>query len=95
MVGKFLMRNAPVIGSVYNFVETAVNVYNCTNPSQAAAMAAKGIFIECTPPVIKYPALCAGLAACFIASVATHGNPYVLSATCTVGETILHCIAGD
>ena len=84
-----LMKNAPVIGSCYGFATTAVKVYNSTTPTGAIKTAVKGIVIDCTPPVIKYPALCAALATCGVASFVTGGNPLVVSATVTIGEAIV------
>ena len=68
-----LIKNAPVIGSCYGFATTAV----------------KGVVIDCTPPIIKYPALCAALATCCFASYVTGGNPLVVSPTVTIGESIV------
>ena len=52
----------PVIGSSYGFARTCVRVYNATSPTKALVAGVKGIIIDCTPPVIKYPLLCAGAA---------------------------------
>lgn len=89
-----LIKNAPVIGSCYGFATTAIKVYNATSPSKAVIVGVKGIILDCTPPVIKYPALCAALATCCIASVATGGNPLAVSATITIGEAIVECSLG-
>jgi hypothetical protein len=86
-----LLKNAPVIGSCYGFAQTSIKVYNSTTPSGAIKTAVKGVVLDCTPPVIKYPALCAALAGCCIASVATGGNPLAVSATVTLGEAIVEC----
>lgn len=90
MIGR-LLRNAPVIGSCYGFATTAAKVYNSSTPSGAIKIAIKGVVLDCTPPVIKYPALCAALAACCIASLATGGNPLAVSATVTIAEAIVEC----
>lgn len=84
-----LMKNAPVIGSCYGFATTAVKVYNTTTPSGAIKTAVKGVVIDCTPPAIKYPVLCAAFATCGVASFVTGGNPLVVSATVTIGEAIV------
>jgi hypothetical protein len=89
-----LIKNAPVIGSCYGFATTAVKAYNSSTPSGAIMTAAKGVILDCTPPVIKYPALCAALAGCCVASVATGGNPLAVSATVTIGEAIVECTIG-
>ena len=52
-----LIKNAPVIGSCYGFATTAIKVYNATSPSKAIIVGVKGIILDCTLPVIKYPAL--------------------------------------
>ena len=54
----------PVAGSAYGFTRTCINVYNATSPTKALIAGVKGIVIDCTPPVIKYPLLCAGAIAC-------------------------------
>lgn len=94
MIVAPLMRNAPVIGSCYGFASTAVKVYNATSPSKAVMIEIKGVILDCTPPVIKYPALCLALATSCVASVATGGNPLAVSATITIGEAILECTLG-
>jgi hypothetical protein len=69
-------------------VNTATKVYNSTTPSGALICAVKGIVLDCTPPYVKYPALCAALLACGVATAAT-GNPLAASSFCTIGECIL------
>lgn len=54
----------PIVGSAYGFTRTCVKVYNLTSPTKALIVGAKGIIIDCTPPVIKYPLLCARAIAC-------------------------------
>jgi len=88
---KPIIKNAPVLGSLYSFTKTAIDVYNCTTPTAAIKTAVKGVVLDCTPPVIKYPALCSALAACCIASVVTGGNPLAVSATITIGEASVEC----
>lgn len=90
-----LIRQAPVIGSFYGFSKTARKVYNATSPSHAIGCAIKGGVIDCTPPFIKYPALCTALAACCVASFTTSGNPGVVSATILVADTIVECALGE
>ena len=90
-----LIRQAPVIGTCYGFSKTARKVYNSTSPSHAMGCAIKGIVIDCTPPFIKYPALCTELAACCVASFSTGGNPSVVSATIFVADTIVECALGE
>ena len=64
----------PVAGSAYGFARTCVKVYNATSPTKALVAGVKGIVIDCTPRVIKYPLLCAGATACGGAACVT-GDP--------------------
>jgi hypothetical protein len=64
----------PVAGSAYGFARTCFKVYNATSPTKALVAKVKGIVIDCTPPVIKYPLLCAGAIACGGAAFVT-GDP--------------------
>lgn len=61
---KIVAPYVPVAGSAYGFVKTCVKVYNATSPIKAFVAGVKGIVIDCTPPVIKYPLLCAGAITC-------------------------------
>jgi hypothetical protein len=94
MLGKALVRHAPVIGSVYSVTKTAMDVYNTTSPAQALTVAAKGVLIDCVPPHVKYPALCGALALCSVACITTGGNPYVVSTTVNLAGTIFQCSCG-
>jgi len=64
----------PVVGSAYGFEKTCIQVYSATSPSKAIVAGVKGIVINCTPPLIKYPALCATMLACGGAACFT-GDP--------------------
>ena len=60
----------PVVGSAYGFGKTCIQVYKSSIPSGAIVAGMKGLVINCAPPVVKYPALCAAMvvsggAACF------------------------------
>lgn len=70
----------PVAGSAYGFARTCVKVYNATNPTKALIVGVKGIVIDCTPPVIKYPLLCAGALACGGAACVTGDPNFVIGA---------------
>lgn len=88
MLGKIL-SNVPYVSSAYNFAKTCNKVYNSTTPVGALTEGAKGILIDCTPPVIKYPVLCSALAACCVASVCTGGNPLAVSAATNIARIIV------
>jgi len=64
----------PVAGSAYGFARTCVKVYTSISPTKALVAGVKGIVIDCTPPVIKYPLLCAGAITCGGAACVT-GDP--------------------
>ena len=71
---KTVASFVPVAGSAYEFARTCVKVYNATSPNKALIARAKGIVIDCTPPVIKYPLLGAGAIVCVGADCVT-GDP--------------------
>jgi len=54
MIVNSLLKNAAVIESAYRFTTTAIKVTKCTTPTGAVIAVAKGVVINCTPPVIKY-----------------------------------------
>jgi hypothetical protein len=64
----------PVVGSAYGFGKTCIEIYSSTSPSRAIVAGVKSVVINCTPPVIKYPALCAVMLACGGAACVT-GDP--------------------
>lgn len=70
MLPSQLVKQTPVVGSVYGFYRTASKVYDSTSPGGAVKEAVKGLVLDCTPPTIKYPVLCASLlttgAACLV-----------------------------
>ena len=70
----------PVVGSAYGFTKTCVRVYNATSPTKALIAGVKGVVIDCTPPVIKYPLLCAGVVACGGAACFTGDPNFVVGA---------------
>jgi hypothetical protein len=55
---KIIAPFVPIAGSAYGFGKTCVKIYNATSPTKALIVGIKTIFIDCTPPVIKYPLLC-------------------------------------
>ena len=77
---KTVAPYVPVAGSAYGFAKTCFNVYNATSPSKALIAGVKGIVIDCTPPIIKYLLLCAGLVACGGAACVTGDLNFVVGA---------------
>jgi hypothetical protein len=74
---KSVSPYVPVIHSAYGLGKTCIRVYSATSPSQALIQGAKGLVIDCTPPVIKYPLLCLGAVVCSGCTVFT-GDPSFL-----------------
>ena len=64
----------PVVGSAYGFGKTCMQVYSASTPSKAIVAGVKGVVVNCTPPIIKYPVLCAAMLACGGAACVT-GDP--------------------
>lgn len=53
--------NLPVIVSDYGFAKTCYRVYNSTYRTPPLVAVGKGILINCSMPIMKYPALCYSL----------------------------------
>lgn len=70
----------PVIGSAFGVVKTVVKVYNATSPANAIMVGVKGVLIDCTLPVIKYPVLCAALTSCTAGACITGDANYLVGA---------------
>jgi hypothetical protein len=70
----------PVVGSAYGFGKTCIEVYSASSPSGAIVAGVKGVVVNFTPPVIKYPALCAALLACGGAACVTGDPNFVVGA---------------
>jgi hypothetical protein len=83
-----VLKNVPVIGQTYGFVKVAKIVYNSTDVLSATTQAVKGIIIDCTPPVIKYPVKCSILALSLIVCV-TSAGPLSTSIAISVMKNVL------
>ena len=55
MLPSQIVKQTPVVGSVYGFYRTASRVYDSATPAGAIKEAVKGVILDCTPPAIKYP----------------------------------------
>lgn len=71
---KVVAPFVPLVGSAYGLGKTCIRVYNATTPTKAVIEGVKGIIIDCSPPIIRYPLLCAGALACGGCAIAT-GDP--------------------
>ena len=81
MVLRAVISNIPIVGSVYGLVTTSMSVYTATSPVEAVEKGLVGVFVNCTPPEIKYPILCGYLFGSGIVTVSTGGNPIAISST--------------
>jgi len=84
-----IIESLPIVGSCYGLVKTSVNVYTASSPVEAVQMGIVGVFLNCTPPVIKYPILCANLMVSGITAVATGGNPLAVTSTVNAARMII------
>ena len=84
-----IIENLPIVGSCYGLVKTSINVYTASSPVEAVQIGLIGVVLNCTPPVIKYPVLCAHLMVSGIATVSTGGNPLAVSSTLNAVRMII------
>ena len=84
-----LVKQTPVVGSLYGFYRTASKVYDSTSPGGAVKEAVKGLVLDCTPPTIQYPVLCASLLTTGAACVVTGGNPLAISCFVNTGRLLV------
>lgn len=78
----------PVLGSAYGVIKTCIKVYNATSPANAVLVGVKGVLIDCTLPVIKYPALCAAIVGCTAGACIT-GDPNFLVGALECTNTVI------
>ena len=70
----------PVVGSAYGFGKTCIEVYNASSPSGAIMAGVKGVVMNYTSPIIKYPALYAAIVACGGAACVTDDPNFAIGA---------------
>ena len=85
---KKVAPHVPVVSSAYGFIKICVRVSSASTLTGAVIQGCKGIIIDCTPPVIKYPALCAAALGCTIAGCAT-GDPNFFVGALECSKSIL------
>lgn len=90
-----IFRQIPVLSAFSTLAETSAKVYNCTSPGKAIAIAVTDVAINCTPPGVKYPLLCATLAGCCAATYVSGGNPLAVTATTCMTELIVKTTFGE
>ena len=84
-----IIESIPIVGSCYGLAKTSVNIYTASSPVEAVQIGLIGVFLNCTPPVIKYPVLCAHLMVSGIATVSTGGNPLAIASTVNAARMII------
>lgn len=86
-----LVKQTPVVGSIYGFYRTASKVYDSTSSAGAVKEAVKGLLFDCTSPTItiKYPVLCASLLTTGASCIVTGGNPVAISYFVNTGRLIV------
>jgi len=88
MIVSSLLKNTPVIGSALSFGLACQKASTCITPAGKIGYCLKRIVIDCTPPVIKYPALCIAAGATGIATI-VYPNPYTAAACAYCCEGIV------
>jgi len=87
-----IVKRVPYIGPVVSGVGLALDVkeiVETATPVGAAKIIAGRLVNECTPPELLIAGKCVMLAGGIIASVATAGNPMVVSATVSAARSII------
>ncbi len=86
MLPSQLFKQTLVVGSIHGFYRTTSKVYDFTSPGGAVKETVKGLVLDCTPPTIKYPVLCASLLTTGAACVVTDSNPLAISCFINTGR---------
>jgi len=89
MIIGLIIKSAPTIGAAASFASESVsNVGACTNPTSVVCKTGVKIAINCIPPHIKYPLLCASLACTTTAFICT-GSPHAITASFVLAEAMI------
>lgn len=78
----------PVVGSIYGFTKSCVEIYNSSSPTKAVISGVKCILVNCTPPAVKYPLLCSAALTCAGGAVLT-GDPGFIVGTIDCCNSII------
>jgi hypothetical protein len=62
---------------------------NATSPLNAATIAVKGIVLDCSPPVVKYPLKCAMLLGSIAIAVASGGSAFSVAMVIGQAKTVI------
>ena len=87
-----IVKRVPYVGPVVSGVGLALDVKDIVEtatPVGAAKIIAGRLVKECTPPELLIAGKCVMLAGGIVASVATGGNPLVVSGTLSAARSIV------
>ena len=87
-----IVKRVPYVGPVVSGVGLALDVKDIVEtatPVGAAKIIAGRLVNECTPPELLIAGKCVMLAGGIVASVATSGNPLVISGTVSAARSIV------
>lgn len=87
-----IVKRVPYVGPVVSGIGLAIDVKDIvetTTPVGAAKIIAGRLVNECTPPELLFAGKCVMLTGGIIASVATGGNPLVVSGTVSAARSII------
>jgi hypothetical protein len=92
VIPKSVVKRVPYVGPVISGVGLALDVkeiVETATPIGAAKIIAGRFVTECTPPELLIAGKCVMLAGDIIATVATGGNPLVVSGTVSAARSIV------
>lgn len=91
-IPESVVKRVPYVGPVVSSVGLAIDVKDIVEtatPIGAAKIIAGRLINECTPPLLLIGGKCVMLAGGIIASVATGGNPLVVSRTLSAARSVV------
>ena len=91
MIPKSIVKRVPYVGPVISGVGFALyvkDIVETATPVGAAKIIAGRLVNECTPPELLIARKCVMLAGGIVATVATGGNPLVISGTVSAVRSI-------
>ena len=89
VIGNIIANYVPILGGCCGLVKTSMDVYSAASPVEAVKTGIIGVFVNCTPPVLKYPILCGHLAVSAIVTISSGGNPLAIASTINAGRMII------
>ena len=87
-----IIKRVPYVGPVVSGVGLAIDIKDIietATPIGAAKIISGRLINECTPPELLIAGKCVMLAGGIVASVATGGNPLVISGTVSAARSIV------